>query len=230
MNKLKDKFNHLPKRHKGLLIGIGLSTIALFLPWYSDIDSFGSGISYMAVSGPASLLGITLLIINIAAIGFILYSLKFKRDAEVLVNRNFLEKWSGPLYLYMTFVIASVYFHSDFGINVTEKSAAFGMYIGAFAALLTTFSAFVIKSQDFSHVNPSTVEDVLVKEDPEMKESWEKQKELEQRIMERASGRVVEKDKEGKEGRVQPVNAENAFGNIPKQEGNIGSYMYRQDL
>ena len=63
-----------------------------------------------------------------------------------------------------------------------------------------------------------------------MRESWEKQKELEQRIMDRASGRVLEKDKEGKDGRVQPVNAENAFGNSPKPEGNIGSYMYRQDL
>jgi hypothetical protein len=230
MNKLKDKFNHLPKRHKGLLIGLTLSTIALFLPWYSDVDTFGSGISYMAISGPASLLGISMLLVNVSAIGFIIYSSIYKRDASLVFTRTFLEKWSGPLYLYMTFVIASVYFHSDFGINVTEKSASFGMYIGALSALITIFSAFVLKSEDFSHVNPAIVEDVLVKEDPEMKESWEKQKELEQRIMDRASGRVVEKDKESKEGSVKPVTAENAFGNSPKAEGNIGSYMYRQDL
>jgi hypothetical protein len=170
-----------------------------------------------------------MLIVNIAAIASIIYSSIYKRDAKMLVNRNNLERLSGPAYLYITFVVASVYFHSDFGMNVTEKSAAFGIYIGAFSALITTFSAFAIKSEDFSYVNPSTVEDVLVKENPEMKESWEKQKELEQRIMDRASGRVLEKDKESKE-IVQPVSADNAFGNSPKAEGNIGSYMYRQDL
>lgn len=235
MNKLKKLINSLPKKHKGLLLGLFISIVALFLPWYSDIDSFGSGINYSAVTGPASLIGISMFALNLVTLGLIWHAASFKKESKV--SRSALETWAGPAYLYAGFILFSIYFHSDFGLNVTSKSISYGLVIGAIGGVITTYSAFMFKDKDFSHVNPETVEDVLVNENPELRESWEKQKELEQRIMDRAAGRVINQDKEEKSsGPIsrptpqQDISAENAFGNSRSSNDKAGSFMYRRDL
>jgi len=215
MNKISDSFQSLPRKYKGVLLGLSLSTIGLFLPWYSDVDSFNSGVSYSAVTGPASMIGITLAVINLVLVFLVLYSIRKKREVGLPISRRGLEKWSGPIYLYSAFILFSVYFHTDFGINITSKSTAFGAYVGIVGAIITTYSAFAFQGE-LSHVNPSKVEDVAVDEDPEIKENWEKQRELEQRILKR-QGRVIGDDNIDDD--VETVEQDSA-----------GTYMYKSDL
>jgi len=240
MKKISLNLNDLPKRHKGLLLGLLISSIALFLPWYSDLDSYKSGATFLAVSGPASLIGITTLLFNLSVIFSILYAIKFKKD---LINRKLLEDLAGPVYLYAALILFSIYFHPDFGLNVTQKTMSFGSYIGIFGGIVSTYSSLVFKVKDLKHANPEIVEDVLSMEDPEAKEEWEKQKQIEQTIMDRASNRIVSQDRELK-GSSQKINPNNVFGNArktpfenlkdqasPDTSNNVqGSFMYRKDL
>jgi len=238
MEKISSKLKALPKRHKGLLLGLSISIISLVLPWYSDVDSYESGITYLALNGPASLIGISALLLNGFALFVLLYSVFKKRD---IIERKYIENWTGPVFLYLCLVLLSIYFHPDFGLNVTKKTLGFGAFIGVIGGVITTYSAFVFKKDMLKHNNPEIVEDVITHENPELKENWEQQKELEQKILDRSAERITKQDREHKNLAIpnSKLNSDNIFGN--KRQNNYeaaqdlidktkGSFMYRKDL
>jgi hypothetical protein len=175
----------LPLKYKGLFLGLLISTIALFLPWYSDIDSFRTGVSYLGITGPASLIGISLLIVNLATALLILYPIRFKRDTDLPISRHAFEKWSGIVYLYAAFLLASVYFHSDFGVNIANKSIGIGFYVGVVGGVFSAFCGIFLAKQELAHLHPKYVGDLPVEDNLILKEQWAKQQEIESKMMER---------------------------------------------
>jgi len=238
MEKISSKLKGLPKRHKGLLLGLSISSVSLLLPWYSDLDSYDSGITYLAINGPASLIGISALLLNGFALFVLLFSIFKKKD---FINRKLVENASGPVFLYICVLLLSIYFHPDFGLNVTKKSLGFGAIIGIVGGMITTYSALVFKKDELKHDNPETVEDVLSEESPELKENWDQQKELEQKILDRAAERVTQQDRDYKNSAIldKNLNPNNVFGNKRKNSSEAaqelidktkGGFMYRKDL
>ncbi len=165
-----------------MLFGLLVSSAALFFPWYSDVDTFGTGVQYSAVNGPASMIGITLLIINLVTASLIAYAARFRKEPSLPINRAKLEKWGPAIYLYSIFILTSYYFHPDFGINVADKAVGYGLYGGLAGAVITGYSAWVLKKQILDVENASYVGEVAA-EDPKLKAQWEKQKEIEDKLM-----------------------------------------------
>lgn len=181
---LLSSFLSLNLRYKGLILGILVSTVALFFPWYSDIDTFNIGVTYSAVTGPASIIGITMLIINLVTLGAIIYAMHYIAEPSLPIKRSSFERWSGLFSLYGVFLIASIYFHNDFGINIADKTVGIAFYVAIVSYAVMAYCGLFMKA-DILLDEPKYVADLRIKEDRELREQWEKQKEIEDKLMSR---------------------------------------------
>lgn len=129
----------LPTQYKGVLAGVLITTLALFLPWYSELDTFGKGVRYNALTGPTSLLGLTLLIINITTLVYLFLYAQNSKKTQDKVKAPLLEKWHGITFLYISFVLISIYFHNDFGQSNADKTLGFGFYLGLTGSIISFF-------------------------------------------------------------------------------------------
>lgn len=204
------QINKLCARDKTILFGVIISSIALIFPWYSDVDSFNTGVKYTALNGPAALVGFTMLIINIVTIACILYYSKFKAEPNIPLKRKSLEKWGGIMYLYFALVINTIYFHSGFGVNISDKILGVGFYIGTVSSLIVAFTGFMnfVSERKNPHAEyfrraaeseakmaedsnsgeitldsiGSGIESETQMDDPILRERWRKQREIEAKL------------------------------------------------
>jgi hypothetical protein len=184
LSKANEKFQNLPQKYKVMYAGIAISSIALFMPWYSDVDAFNAGASYLGITGPTSVMGISLLILNIFTLGLITFKFRFKREAKLPFSRVTLEKIHGPVYLYTVFLMMSVYFNDQFGINLATKTAGFGVYVGSIGAIISTISG-LKKQKEVQEVLPKIVEDVIYENSDATRDMWEQQQDIAKQLEER---------------------------------------------
>ena len=177
LSKVSEKFKNLPSRYRAMYIGMVVSSVALFMPWYSDVDAFNAGASYLGITGPTSVMGISLLVLNVVTLGLITFKFRFDKDARLPLSRKVLEKVHGPMYLYMIFLMMSVYFSDDFGINVANKTAGFGVYVGAAGAFISTIAG-LRKRKVIEEVLPEIVEDIVHENTDATREMWAAQQEI----------------------------------------------------
>lgn len=164
-----------------MYIGLTVSSVSLFMPWYSDVDAFNAGASYLGITGPTSMLGVSLLILNVITMGLITFRFRFEKDARLPISRKVLEKIHGPVYLYMIFLMMSVYFSDDFGINLANKTAGFGAYVGAAGAFISTVGG-LRRSKEIQESIPELVEDIITENTDATREMWAQQQEIARKL------------------------------------------------
>lgn len=184
LSKASEKYKNLPARYKAMYLGITVSSVSLFMPWYSDVDAFNAGASYLGITGPTAMMGVSLLILNVITIGLITFKFRFKREAKLPMSRRVLEKLHGPAYLYMVFLMMSVYFSDDFGINLANKTAGFGVYIGGTGAFISTIGG-LRKQKEIEEVLPEIVEDIVSENTDATREMWAEQQEIARKLEQR---------------------------------------------
>lgn len=137
----KTRLKHLAFNKKLVFISSALMIISVFMPWYKDIDKFKIGESFLGVTGPLYLAGFILLISAVFSFGIILLKLLDKPAPKLPLSENHLHVAVSGLSLLMLIMTASVYFHSKFGINLTDKSVGVGMVIAFVGSGLTMVGA-----------------------------------------------------------------------------------------
>lgn len=154
-NTFKTRLKHLAFNKKLVFIGSTLMIISVFMPWYKDIDKFKFGESFLGITGPLYLAGFILLTSAVCSFGIILLKLLDKPTPKLPISENHLHVAVSGLSLLMLIMTVSVYFHSKFGINLTDKSVGFGMIIAFIGSGLTMVGAILSikrKTVDFENL------------------------------------------------------------------------------
>ncbi|QQR54633.1 hypothetical protein IPG41_05585 [Candidatus Peregrinibacteria bacterium] len=158
--RMKQGFLRLPLRKQVVLLASAGLMISPLMPWYDERNSFGVGESYLGVQGPFFLIGF--MVMGLGAIGFFNMFLP-------LLGKNFfnLKKKGGIASVLLGFqaallmvVATSIFFHPDFGVNLSTKSTRFGM---TFAFFMT---GFMMIAGWFARRKDSDVEEEVSVEEP----------------------------------------------------------------
>lgn len=127
---LKLRFKKLSLNKKFILVGAFLAIICAFLPWYSDIDKFKTGITFYGISGPLYLAGLFVFFAGIANLGIVLLKLLEKPVPKLPLKEDHFFVFTSVLSFLMLIISSSVYFHPKFGINPIDKTMGIGMILG----------------------------------------------------------------------------------------------------
>ncbi len=146
--RVKQGFLRLPFSKKAILFSSGLLMVSTVLPWYDERNSFGIGDTYLGVQGPLFLIG--LMVLGFGAITF--FNLFFP-----LMGRNFfnLRRRGGSVALVLgaqslllLAVANSVFYHPEFGLNLTNKGTRFGMMTAFFAVGVMMLSGWMTRRKE----------------------------------------------------------------------------------
>lgn len=136
---IKDQFLKLALPQKLIGMGALIALISAILPWYSDIDMYNTGERFLGVTGPLYLVGyiiIALSVFSLILTGFYLFD---KKIPSLPMKESMVYILSGVVSLSLLIIANSVYFHPEFGVNITSKEYGIGMMmalIGAVAILI----------------------------------------------------------------------------------------------
>jgi len=136
---IKERILKLPLPQKLIGIGAFLALVGSVLPWYSDIDTFNHGVQFLGVTGPLYLVGfiiIGLSLFSLILTGFYVFD---KNLPDLPMKESLVYVLSGATGLFLLLIANSVYFHNDFGTNITSKEYGAGMlivFIGVIAVTL----------------------------------------------------------------------------------------------
>jgi hypothetical protein len=146
--RVKQGFLRLPFSKKAILFSSGLLMVSTVMPWYDERNSFGIGDTFLGVQGPLFLVG--LLVLGFGAITF--FNLFFP-----LMGRNFfnLRRRGGSVALLLgaqslllLAVANSVFYHPQFGLNLTNKGTRFGMMTAFFAVGAMMISGWMTRRKE----------------------------------------------------------------------------------
>jgi hypothetical protein len=127
------------------LVACALGIIAVFMPWYTDLDKFNSGFRFSGVNGPLYMVGTSLLLM------FVFYAVDLVSQAlgkKVFIfafHRNFGQIVAGFFGAYLIFIAYSVFFHPQFGLHIVDKQAQIGILISFVSTLLLSYGGFLVR-------------------------------------------------------------------------------------
>jgi hypothetical protein len=121
-------FRDLPLDKQLVSVGAILLIISVFLPWYSDIDSFKAGYTFLGITGPLYLFGVSMVTMSVFCFLFLFFDVFNKKPSHIKIKNSTFYLFSGFTSLYLLILVNSIYFHSQFGFNITLKEPQFGMY------------------------------------------------------------------------------------------------------
>lgn len=156
----KLRLKNLPLVKKAILLGSFLMMISAFMPWYTDLDKFRIGETFLGISGPMYLAGFMVLLAGGASFGILMMHILEKPLPKLPVKDLQIHVFGSVLSFFMLILTASVYFHPKFGVNLTDKSMGIGMilaFIGSGAVLLAGILSLRSKEVDFDlegHLDP----------------------------------------------------------------------------
>ena len=121
------------------MMGGILAAISVFMPWYQDLDRFNTGFEFYGITGPLYLVGLFFLATGIVILGSLFVSRVRDRIKKMGFQLSHFYSLSAGFLAFLFVLTNSVYFHENFGVNITEKSFRFGMIF----AVLGIFSLFM---------------------------------------------------------------------------------------
>lgn len=162
MDTFKSRLKGLPFKQKLILIGGLLVIVGAFLPWYSDIDRFNTGDTFLGISGPLYLAGLIVLISGIMSFGIIFWKLLGKPAIKLPVQENYMHLFGAGLSVLMIILTMSVYFHLRFGTNLMDKKIGIGMMLAMFGVgLIILGSILAIKKRDITFEEEGKLEPLI---------------------------------------------------------------------
>lgn len=138
-------YRELSFEQKMIAFGGLLAAISVFMPWYQDIDRFETGFKFYGITGPLYLVGLFFLATGLSILGTLFVN-RIKARVE-----NFGFKLAhfylvcGGFLLFLLILTNSVYFHQNFGVNITAKEFRFGMVFAFFATGLILAGGFFLR-------------------------------------------------------------------------------------
>lgn len=148
IQRTKQGFLRLPFLKKVVLLsslGLMISTV---MPWYDERNSFGVGESYLGIQGPFFLIG--LMVLGFGAISFfhLFLPLTGKNFFKTKGKSGLTSFFLGIQSLLLLIVANSIFYHPDFGANISSKSTRFGMTFAFISLGLMALSGWLSRNKE----------------------------------------------------------------------------------
>lgn len=172
-NSFKLRLKNLPLVKKAVLSGSFLMAVSVFMPWYTDLDKFRIGETFLGISGPMYLAGFLVFVAGVVSFGILMLYLLEKPLPKLPVKDVQIYIFGSILSFFMLILTASVYFHPKFGVNLTDKNMGIGMilaFIGSGIVLLAGILSLRSKYVNFEtegHLDPLIDMDIENRPKPE---------------------------------------------------------------
>jgi len=195
-NKIKERFLNLPLPQKLIGAGALLALVGSLLPWYHDFNAFNHGVQFLGVTGPLYLVGFIIIGLSIFSLILTGFYLLEKNLPDLPMKESLVYILSGATGLFLLLIANSVYFHNDFGTNITSKEYGMGMIVVLVGAIAVTLGGILQNRESGTarFINKFKEETSLVEEeekiDPvvelnnfqkEQQERLEKEKKIEEK-------------------------------------------------
>jgi hypothetical protein len=132
---LKNKFLKLALPQKIIGVGALVALISAILPWYSDIDMYNTGERFLGITGPLYLVGYIIIALSIFSIILTGFYLLNKKIPALPMKESMVYILSGVVSLSLLIIANSVYFHPEFGVNITSKEYGIGMMLALIGSM-----------------------------------------------------------------------------------------------
>ncbi len=145
--RIKSKLMRLPMAQK--LIGIGSIVIIVssFLVWYKDVDAFNRGGVYLGITGPLYLIGYVSVCLSVFSLALVSFHLLDKKIPSLPIKESMVYISGGAISLFLLIIANSIYFHPQFGLNITSKEYGIGMIL-AFIGSISVIVGGVLQSKE----------------------------------------------------------------------------------
>ncbi len=161
--KFKLGFKALSFTRKMILIGAMIGAISVFLPWYSDLDRFNVGDTFLGISGPLYLAGLITLFAFTAS-GTVIVRRILKKPVKLPSSEGNLHVATAVLALLMLVLTNSVYFHPKFGISLADKEVGFGMMMAIIGLALMGGFAILGRKERVEYANVVSIDEPIFEE------------------------------------------------------------------
>ena len=138
------KFKKLSLSNKVVMFASFLMVASVFFPWFSDLDRFNTGNTFIGLTGPAYLAGYLVLLGGLASLTITVMHLLQKRVPKLPLSEQHFHIFTGAMAIFMTLMASSVYFHAQFGFNIAEKTMRTGMILSFVGAVANIAGALLI--------------------------------------------------------------------------------------
>lgn len=141
--RIQDKFNKLPMATKVIGIGSVITIISSFLTWYKDIDAFDRGGAYLGITGPLYLIGYVIICLSVFSLALSVFHLLEKKIPALPIKESMVYILSGATSLFLLIIANSIYFHPQFGLNITAKEYGLGMMLAFIGSVAITIGGVI---------------------------------------------------------------------------------------
>lgn len=160
-----DRIKEFTGEQKFVFYGSVAMIVSVFMPWYSDLDAFRTGETFLGVTGPLYLAG--LLILGLGAVSCAaIFSRSVREKMEHFFSTlgNFYVMAAG-FSAFLLLLTNSVYFHPKFGVNISIKETRIGMIICLIGVVALAAGGYFMKKRQsrFHHLDIDSNYEPLVK-------------------------------------------------------------------
>lgn len=162
---LRERIKEFTTEQKLVFWGSTLMVASVFFPWYSDLDAFKTGDTFLGITGPLYLAGVLLLGIGvIAASTMISRTMRDKMERIFSVIGNFYMMAAG-FSAFLLLLANSVYFHPKFSMNIVIKESRLGMFIALAGVIALGMGGYMMRKQhrSYSHLDIESNYEPLIK-------------------------------------------------------------------
>ncbi len=136
--RIQDKIKSLPTAQKLIGIGSVIAIISSFLTWYRDIDAFDRGGAYLGITGPLYLIGYIIICLSAFTLAMTVFHLLEKKVPSLPIKESMVYILSGATSIFLLILANSIYFHPQFGLNITSKEYGLGMMLAFIGSVAIT--------------------------------------------------------------------------------------------
>ncbi|MBI4994379.1 hypothetical protein HZC21_01890 [Candidatus Peregrinibacteria bacterium] len=163
LSRIKETFLRLPRHIK--LIGAGslILGISTLLPWYADLDSYKIGDQFLGITGPASFVGIVILLLSVGSLWLFSYRLLERKVPRLPVREPIFHLFVGIESVFLLLIVNSIFFHPKFGVNITLKESRFGMTLAIIGAVILVIGAYFQNKKEIEEAKSEGKLEPLIK-------------------------------------------------------------------
>ncbi len=140
---IKDKIKSLPTAQKLVGVGSVIAIISSFLTWYRDVDAFDRGGAYSGITGPLYLIGYIIICLAVFSLALTVFHLLGKKTPSLPISESMVYIFSGATAVFLLILANSIYFHPQFGLNITSKEYGLGMMLAFIGSVAITMGGFL---------------------------------------------------------------------------------------
>jgi len=151
MKNLKYAFSRLSRPKKVVLTTSLLASISCVMPWYNDLSVYGVSDTFLGITGPLFLAGFFVLAMSVFVTLMIGMPMMGKRFIKLPVKPSIIAMASGIQSLFLLLIVNSVFYHSKFGVSISQKGPGFGMTIAMVAVIGLIVGSYFWYKEEFAY-------------------------------------------------------------------------------